>query len=385
MKPLIHPRDYCAPATFAKELEDIFFQRWICAGVRSQLAAHQDYRCIDIGGVSVILQNFEGQIKAFNNVCSHRFARLQPGSAGNRELICPYHGWRYNQEGLPHIVPKRPTISELSAATLCDYRLSRWHVRTFGPMVFIKKQHAGQELPADDLERQFAAYSPALLALGAACGELVENTEYRIKANWKVVVENTLEGYHVDCVHPESIGKLGIAGLSPRGAGDGSGAPAVGSAFTFAAENSAVFSPLDPELSARMDRAYRFLAQRPQRLTGYQHYYCFPNFVSASTRGESFSLQRILPIDESTTQLTSYFFATNGLENLSKLDAAMKRQFYKSAGDFVRQIFSEDVGICEQVQSSVGFAHGQGVLSDEEERICAFHRAYQSAMVLAGS
>jgi hypothetical protein len=62
------------------------------------------------------------------------------------------------------------------------------------------------------------------------------------------------------------------------------------------------------------------------------------------------------------------------------MDLALKKQFYNSASDFVRAIFAEDAAICEQVQRSVGFAHGAGVLSDEEQRICAFHEAYAASM-----
>ena len=92
------------------------------------------------------------------------------------------------------------------------------------------------------------------------------------------------------------------------------------------------------------------------------------------------SIQRILPIDEKTTELTSFLFATNGLGELTKMEAALKKQFYASAAEFVREIFLEDANICEQVQRSIGFAHGTGVLSDEEERICAFHEAYRAAL-----
>ncbi len=155
---------------------------------------------------------------------------------------------------------------------------------------------------------------------------------------------------------------------------------AQGSNFTFAGQNSSVFSSIDPEVAARMDRTYKFLADRPQKIDGYRHYYFFPAFVFASTRGESFSIQRILPIDEKTTQLTSFLFATNGFGELTKMELALKKQFYQSAADFVRAIFAEDAAICEEVQHAVGFAHGTGVLSDEEERICAFHETYAAAM-----
>ncbi|MGB8169060.1 MAG: hypothetical protein WCF18_16305, partial [Chthoniobacteraceae bacterium] len=59
---------------------------------------------------------------------------------------------------------------------------------------------------------------------------------------------------------------------------------------------------------------------------------------------------------------------------------ALKKQFYQSASEFVQAIFAEDATICEEVQSAITFAHGTGVLSDEEQRICAFHEAYATAM-----
>jgi phenylpropionate dioxygenase-like ring-hydroxylating dioxygenase large terminal subunit len=382
MKPLISPRCYTDANRFRMEMQRIFMRRWFFAGATHGLENDGDFRCIEIGGVSVVLQNFGGQIRAFNNVCTHRFSRLQTAPAGNRELKCPYHGWTFNEAGLPYAIPRKPLIAEVTPATLCDYRLSRWHLRTAGPLLFIRKEHAGETLAADDLERQFGDFFAPLVELASACGELVENTEHVVKANWKLVVENTLEGYHVDCVHPNTIRKLGMSGLSKgtNGTDETNGAPTKGSTFRFSGGNSAVFSPLNPEVSARMDRTYKFLANRPQRLDGYRHFYFFPAFVFASTRGESFSIQRILPIDEQTTQLTSFLFATNGLGELTKMEAALKKQFYQSAGDFVREIFAEDAAICEQVQRAVGYAHTTGVLSDEEERICAFHTAYRAAL-----
>jgi len=385
MTPLIEPKDYCSAGAFQKERERVFLRDWIFACVVNDLSGHEDYRVINVCGISVVLQNFHGEIKAFNNVCTHRFARIQSEAAGNRPLKCPYHGWMYNSEGLPHVIPRKPLIAEVTAATLCNYRLSRWHVRIVGPLIFIRKEHAGEPPEPRDLDRQLGDYAEPLTNLTSACGELVENTEYVVRANWKLVVENTLEGYHVDCVHPNTIKKLGMTGISKstsvREENGVAPEPAQkASAFTFSNRNSAVFSSLNPEVSSRMDKTYRFLADRPQKLEGYRHYFLFPNFVFASTRGESFSLQRILPIDEGNTQLTSYLFATNGLGELSKMETALRKQFYASAADFVRAIFAEDCAICEEVQRGVPFAEGRGVLSDEEERICAFHEAYQAAM-----
>ena len=381
MLPLISPSSYYDPTVLHAEMEQIFLRRWIFVGDARQLPNHQDFRVLEIGGLSVILQNFDGSIKAFNNVCSHRFARIHGQPAGNRELRCPYHGWIYNSEGLPYAIPRKPLIAEITPATLCDFRLSRWHVQTVGPLLFIKKEYPGKCEPVEGLVAQLGDYAQPFAEMASACGELIENTEHLVQANWKVVVENTLEGYHVDCVHPTTIGKLGMAGLKTaersRGPDPARQKP---SYFTSDGENSAVFSELKPEISARLDRTYGFLARRPQKLEGYRHFYCFPNFVLASTRGESFSLQRILPLSEGVTQLTSFLFATDGLGDLSKMEVALRRQFNLAAADLVRAVFAEDAGICEEVQRGVRFAHTRGVLSDEEERICRFHQAYLAAL-----
>lgn len=382
MKPLIEKNKYTDPKNLRLELDLVFLRHWFFAGITSGLDTNGDFRCIEVGEISVVLQNFEGQIHAFNNVCTHRFSRLQKEQCGNRELKCPYHGWTFNKSGLPHVIPRKPLIREITPETLPQYRLSRWHLRTLGPLIFIRKEHFGETLADDDLERQFGDFFQPLSQLATACGELIENTEYIVAANWKVVVENTLEGYHVDCVHPNTIRKLGMTGLNTSTGNRSKQDEALngGSVFSFSALNSAVFSPLDPKVSERMDRTYKFLANRPARLEGYRHFYFFPGFVFASTRGESFSIQRILPIDEKTTQLTSFLFTTHPVDSLTKMDIALRKQFYLSAAEFVRAIFAEDAAICAEVQRGVGFAHTTGVLSDEEERICAFHKAYCSTL-----
>ncbi|MEZ5278012.1 MAG: aromatic ring-hydroxylating dioxygenase subunit alpha [Opitutaceae bacterium] len=396
MQPLITPLDYTDPTVFAAERDNIFLKRWLFAGLADDLPNHQDFRCLEVCGIPVILQNFEGEIKAFNNVCSHRFARLHREPCGNRELRCPYHGWIYNAEGIPYAIPRRPLIAEITPETLPDYRLSRWHVRKFGPLLFIKKEFPDRPPPAhQDLEMQFADFAGPLTNLTTALGEVVERTDYTISANWKIVVENTLEGYHVDWVHPTTIKKLGLTGLvtsdssSPAPAPEQMATPddfkpagkeARGSQFTFTGENSAVHSPMPEAIAAKLDRVYSFLNRRPQRLEGYRHFYLFPNFVFASTRGESFSLQILLPVDEKSTRLTSLLFATNGLGEMTRMETALKKQFYLSAAEFVRAIFAEDVGICEEVQKGVGAAHLKGILSDEEERICGFQRACADAL-----
>lgn len=391
MKTLIPPPAFFQPEILQKEIENIFHKHWLFACSLTELANSNDYVCLDFAGNSVVIQNFEGQIRAFDNVCTHRYARIQEGACGNRTFRCPYHGWFFNADGIPYGIPSRPLIREITPQTLCDYRLARWHVRILGPLVFIKKDD-GQPLPEDDFERQLGKFYPIFERFTNAFDTLIENTHYTVKSNWKAFIENTLEGYHVDAVHTATLNRIVPVGCERIDA-DTTDIDFEAQLtceyllerankvfFIFTGKNSAVYNAIKPELTEKVQKAYKFLARRPIAYQGYKHYYMFPNFVLASTRGESFSLQRFLPVDAQTTLLTSYSFSTKIEGEMTKMERAMHRIFYEATGNLIKQIFEEDAQICEMVQKGLTIASRGGVLSDEEERVCEFHKAYLATM-----
>jgi phenylpropionate dioxygenase-like ring-hydroxylating dioxygenase large terminal subunit len=82
-------------------------------------------------------------------------------------------------------------------------------------------------------------------------------------------------------------------------------------------------------------------------------------------------------VDVDHTKFTSVVFATAGIED-SPSARAMVRAFNESAVHFNRQVFDEDKTICEGVHQGIRAKQtGQGILSQEEERILAFHTHYQ--------
>ncbi|TWB38570.1 Rieske 2Fe-2S domain-containing protein [Nitrospirillum pindoramense] len=83
---------------------------WVKLGDTAALASHGDYltgRAPDAegGAVPVVVQNFQGVLKAFRNVCSHRFALIHDQPCGRGLLRCPYHGWVYDADGVPIGIP----------------------------------------------------------------------------------------------------------------------------------------------------------------------------------------------------------------------------------------------------------------------------------------
>ena len=99
MYPGLSQLDYIDDGVFAQEQSRIFRKLWIFAGLRTLLDKPDSFLTRQIGGIPVVVQNFDGAIKAFRNQCAHRQAPLQMEEYGCRRLICRYHGWSYDNTG----------------------------------------------------------------------------------------------------------------------------------------------------------------------------------------------------------------------------------------------------------------------------------------------
>ena len=139
MIPTIPPSAYFDEDVFQKEHEKIFQHYWQFIGFRSDLDNHRDYITGNIGKKNIIAQNFNGELKAFHNVCSHRYCRIHQEEKGNRPLKCPYHGWTYNSNGSLVGVPFKSDFSELKGNNWQEhFRLEEWEIDNCGQFVFVK-------------------------------------------------------------------------------------------------------------------------------------------------------------------------------------------------------------------------------------------------------
>jgi phenylpropionate dioxygenase-like ring-hydroxylating dioxygenase large terminal subunit len=66
---------------------------WQLAGLTSDLASADDWIRSTLGGRSVFLQRFKGEIRGFENTCAHRGHPLRTGDKGNGPVVCGYHHW----------------------------------------------------------------------------------------------------------------------------------------------------------------------------------------------------------------------------------------------------------------------------------------------------
>jgi len=196
LSPALEPRLYLDPEVLELEHRAIFERTWQLAGHTADLPAVGSYITVQVGTQPILVVRDEsGAVRAFRNVCRHRGSRLLSGSGQCKKAIrCRYHGWTYRLDGELIGVPEGRTIPDLDKATL---GLIPARAEESMGLIFVNLDVDAQPLAEmlGDLPARVARYDiPNLQGFGVG-----ENDQ---AANWKVVADNYLEGYHVPIAHP---------------------------------------------------------------------------------------------------------------------------------------------------------------------------------------
>ncbi len=194
---------YIDPEIYRKEREKIFLPSWWLMGPAHKLAKPGDYLCDRICDWPVfVLHSKDGILRGFLNVCRHRGASLIPeGSGGERLTIrCPYHGWLYDDRGYLQTATRFGETPELQTQ---DLALISVDVHVWNGLVFVKI--------APDQGVQFDEWLGEVATIckdfpGPADLEYYDEFSVEGELNWKAYCDNTVEGYHLNLIHPR-LGK----------------------------------------------------------------------------------------------------------------------------------------------------------------------------------
>jgi choline monooxygenase len=194
----LDPRLYLGEGTLDRELELIFDRTWQYAGHVGDLTEAGSYITASAGDQPVlVLRGEDGALRAFRNVCRHRGSELLTGRGRCKKAIrCRYHGWTYDStDGRLLGVPEHRGFAELDKSKL---GLHPAKVEVLAGLVFVNLDLEAtplRELTGELGERLERYGLPGLVRFGSYEG-------HAQPANWKIVVENYLEGYHVPIAHP---------------------------------------------------------------------------------------------------------------------------------------------------------------------------------------
>jgi len=189
---------YTDPAFHGVDRDAVFARSWQNVGSLDQV---RDAGQFLVGTVAdnpvIVVRGQDGELRAFYNVCKHRGGPLALCDGKAKALQCQYHGWTYLLDGSLRGVPKMDR-SELFDKK--DFGLVPISVDTWEDQVFV---HLGKD--PEPVARTFAGITERIAPAKIAGLRLERRVEYEVGCNWKVYVDNFLEGYHVPFVHPELV------------------------------------------------------------------------------------------------------------------------------------------------------------------------------------
>lgn len=186
---------YVDPQFAAFEQEVIFKASWQYVGPQTRIKEVGSFMVEDVANVPIIVvHGQDDKIRAFANVCRHRGGVLATEDGRGRVLRCHYHGWSYTHEGklagTPHFQEKASLRPE--QCQLPEYSVQIWEGQVYVNL-------AAQPRPFSET---FGGISERMLPAQMTHG-FFKRVIFPVEANWKIYVDNYLEGYHVPVVHPE--------------------------------------------------------------------------------------------------------------------------------------------------------------------------------------
>lgn len=231
----VHRDAYRDPEVFEEEKRKIFDKCWLYLGHRSELQKPGDFVQREVGGRNLIFaRDKSGEIQALFNACTHRGATVCRERKGNTRIFtCPYHGWgfdlagklvtTYSKEGYRDDLNADGRLNLPTPARLEHYR--GFYFVNFNPdAISLSDYLAGAKTAIDYYCEQAAEGDEGLYVVK---GEHA----YSIRANYKYLVENSYDGYHVIPTHISYLEYLADRAKKAESEADSAGVAGAGAAF----------------------------------------------------------------------------------------------------------------------------------------------------------
>ncbi|MBX9927609.1 MAG: aromatic ring-hydroxylating dioxygenase subunit alpha [Gemmatimonadaceae bacterium] len=313
----IPSRCYVDPLFLALEEEKVFGRTWQLVGRREQLAEPGAFLTATIAREPIVIVRDGEQLRGFHNVCLHRAGPIAQGCGVRKTLQCRYHGWTYGLDGQ---LKRAPEMEGTDGFRPEEFRLMPVQVATWGPLVFAALDSKTPPLAhfLDDLPARAARFQPDAM-------RFVTSKRWTIACNWKVYVDNYLEGYHLPAVHPGLYKELDYD--------------------QYRVEPHRYWSLQHAPLRAAHGATDRKYVPKPGEEDA-QYYWLFPNAMLNVYQGQM-QTNVVLPRGPDSCEVVFEWFAAQPPENAAT-DPTWTRLL-----QFSDEIQDEDIEICEAVYTNL--------------------------------
>ena len=318
---------YTDPAVLLREKTNIFLRTWQLVGTLSQscgevngvkrsIADPESFFTVDVVGEPVVItRDKSGTLRAFSNVCRHRAGPIAEGVGCKHVLQCAYHGWTYTLDGR---LIGTPEIDGVEFFDRSDFGMIPLRLETWQQFIFVN--FAADAPPLSTYLGNIPEQSKDFSFDGLA---LTERRDYMVNCNWKVYVDNYLEGYHIPIVHPGLMKEIDYSRYRIE-------------TFRYYSQQLGPVKEIRP--SDTTERIYPPGAGLKAAL----YFWVFPNLM-LNFYPDNIQTNIIVPIShEKTLTIFEWYFHDPASEKV--------RERAKKAIEFSEVVQQEDMHICEAVQ-----------------------------------
>ena len=330
---------YTDPAILDAERSRIFRQTWQLVGTfntpcgesgesggqktaKRTIADPETFFTADVVGEPVVIvRDKQGTLRAFSNVCRHRAGPIAQGSGCKSVLRCGYHGWTYTLDGRLIGTPDVEGVEffDRSAMGMVPLRLDTWE-----QLIFVNFDQNAEPLAAylGEIPEQARGFQFEGL-------HSVERRDYIIDCNWKVYVDNYLEGYHIPIAHPGLMREIDYSKYRID-------------TYRYCSQQFAPIRAMKPEDVS--ERFYPPGAGLQEAL----YFWIFPNLM-LNIYPDNLSTNLIVPLShDKTLTIFEWFFHDAHSEKV--------RERIKRAVAFSDEVQQEDIDLCRNVQRGLSSA-----------------------------
>ncbi len=318
---------YTDPAILEAEKARIFGRTWQLVGtlnspcgevngVKRTIADPETFFTADvIGEPVVIVRDKQGTLRAFSNVCRHRAGPIACGSGCKNVLRCGYHGWTYTLDGRLIGTPDVEGVEFFDRSTMGMFPL---RLETWEQLIFVNFDPNAEPLSVylGKIPEQARGFQFQGL-------QSVERRDYIIDCNWKVYVDNYLEGYHIPIAHPGLMREIDYSQYRTD-------------TYRYYSQQFAPIRAMKPEDGT--DRFYPPGTSLQEAL----YFWIFPNLM-LNIYPDNLSTNLIVPIShDKTLTIFELFFHDAHSEKV--------RERIQRAVAFSDEVQQEDIELCRSVQ-----------------------------------
>ena len=197
---------YTDPQLFAWECDTVLHTGWYCLGRADEIPNEGDFFTQQLLNEPLLITRADNSVRVLSNACRHRGMPVAQGAGNARRHVCPYHAWAYGSDGKLLSAPRmKNTGFDLKACALPAF-----HSRVHNGFIYTSLSDVPDPFDVADLDVLIAPYQPGNF-------RHIHTTTEMWNCNWKALVENFMEGYHLSVVHPETLHHYTPTGLSRKG------------------------------------------------------------------------------------------------------------------------------------------------------------------------